>query len=83
MPLGFFMGFFFPLGIRKFCSRDKRLIPLAYAVNGAASVVGPPAASTIAVLTGCGSLLLFGLFLYGGALLLLGFAHKGHKSHAP
>jgi hypothetical protein len=83
IPLGFLMGFFFPLGIKKFCSRDERLIPLAYAVNGAASVVGPPAASTIAVLTGCSSLLVFAFLLYGGALLLLGFSHKGHESHTP
>ena len=82
VPLGLLMGFFFPLGIRKFCSRDERLSPLAYAVNGAASVVGAPAASTIAVLTGCSLLLVLALFLYGGALLLLGLSHKGHESHA-
>jgi hypothetical protein len=83
IPLGFLMGFFFPLGIRRFCSRDQRLIPIAYAVNGAASVVGPPAASTIAVLMGCASLLVLAFLLYGGALFLLGFSHKGHEAHAP
>jgi hypothetical protein len=82
IPLGLLMGFFFPLGIRKFCARDERLIPLVYAVNGAASVVGAPAASTMAVLAGCSSLLLLGILLYGGALLLLGFSHKRHESHA-
>ncbi len=48
-PLSFFMGFAFPLAIRK---TDKELIPWAWAVNGSASVLSPILAVMIALFFG-------------------------------
>jgi len=57
-PLGFFMGFPFPLGIR---SIEKELIPWAWGVNGSASVLSPILAILIALFVGYN----FVLFLAG------------------
>jgi len=76
IPAGMLMGFFFPAGIRFLCKDDTSIIPLVYAANGAASVVAPLLASTIAVVYGLKLLLVLSFLLYGAALSLLCLA--GH-----
>ncbi|MCX8057736.1 MAG: hypothetical protein N3F03_09045 [Ignavibacteria bacterium] len=62
-PLGFVMGFPFPLGIKYFAVRDKNAIPLAWVINGSFSVFG----SFFAVIT----LINFGfVFSFASALIL-------------
>ena len=39
-PPGFFMGWFMPMGLAPLAARDPGMIPWAWAVNGAASVLG-------------------------------------------
>ena len=60
-PLGFFMGFPFPLGIRMI---KKELIPWAWAVNGSASVLSSILAILIALFVGYNFVLFFGGLLY-------------------
>ena len=60
-PLGFFMGFPFPLGIRMI---KKELIPWAWAVNGSASVLSPILAILIALFLGYNSVLLLAGVVY-------------------
>ncbi|MBA4390455.1 MAG: hypothetical protein C0399_05910 [Syntrophus sp. (in: bacteria)] len=83
IPLGFFLGFFFPMGIRIFCADNKNTIPIFYALNGAASIVAPLLASIIGVACGLRVLLTLAFSLYGMALFFLCFAGHGHKPHAP
>lgn len=80
---GFFLGFFFPAGIRIFCGGNARTVPVFYAVNGAASITAPLLASSIAAAYGLNILLLLAFFLYGTALFFLRFTGHGHKSYAP
>ncbi len=68
-PLGFFMGFPFPLGIR---SIKKELIPWSWAVNGSASVLSPILAILFALYIGY-NLVLFiaGIFYLIGLIFIL------------
>jgi hypothetical protein len=69
------MGFFFPLGLCRL-PRDSGLIPWAWALNGAFSVVATPLANLMAIGVGYRMLVLAGLALYGLAFLAFppGFA---------
>jgi len=60
-PLGFFMGFPFPLGIRTI---KKELIPWAWGVNGSASVLSPILAIIIALFVGYNSVLFLAGVVY-------------------
>jgi MFS family permease len=51
-PLGFALGFFFPLGLRRVQSPDASLVPWAWGANGFASVVGPPLVTAIGMSAG-------------------------------
>jgi hypothetical protein len=62
------MGFFFPLGLSRL-PRDSGLIPWAWALNGAFSVVATPLANMVAISSGYHQLVLLGLGLYGLAFL--------------
>jgi hypothetical protein len=62
------LGFFFPLGLSRL-PRESGLIPWAWALNGAFSVVSTPLANLIAVTVGYKLLVLAGLGLYGLAFL--------------
>tara|TARA_Y100000294_G_scaffold121335_1_gene112782 strand:- start:588 stop:3041 length:2454 start_codon:yes stop_codon:yes gene_type:complete len=64
-PLGFFMGFPFPLGMRAI---KKELIPWAWGINGSASVLSPILAIIIALFIGYN----FVLFL-AGLVYLVGY----------
>ncbi len=76
-PLGFFMGFPFPLGIRML---KKEIIPWAWAVNGSASVLSSILAILIALFTGYNFVLFLGGLLY---LLCLIFINKKLRSICP
>jgi len=69
-PIGIFLGLFFPFGIRKFFRENPAAIPLAYAVNGAASVISPVLASLIAVEYGLRILLVLAAMLYAATLAM-------------
>ena len=81
IPTGFLLGFYFPAGIKLLCGHDSRTIPLAYAMNGAASIISPPLASVIAVSLGLKILLILSCVLYGLAILIIG--NKLYLMHRP
>jgi hypothetical protein len=83
LPIGIFLGMFFPLGLRALHRGEDAMIPLYYAVNGGASIVAPPLASMIAVTYGCRWLLITASILYAGCLFLLSLPGHGHKGNAP
>jgi len=53
-PISFFLGWLFPAGIAEISRIDGRLIPLAWASNGVASVVAAPLAVLLAMTGGFG-----------------------------
>jgi predicted MFS family arabinose efflux permease len=65
------LGFFFPTGMRFLTARDDGSVPLAYAFNGAASVIAAPLASVMAVAWGLRMLLLISAILYCIALFIM------------
>lgn len=70
-PLGFLMGFPFPLGIRSARRISPNLIPWAWAVNGCASVIGSILAIIIALSYGfSGVLALAGIFYLAAGLFM-------------
>lgn len=66
-PLGFFMGFPFPFGIRMI---KKELIPWSWAVNGSASVLSPILAILLALFFGYNAVLFLAAVLYLVGLLV-------------
>lgn len=79
-PLGFFMGFPFPTGIRLLESRQKTLIPWAWATNAFSSVINAISALMIAFWGGYNLVLILAA---GGYLLILpflGFTGHGNKA---
>ncbi len=70
IPIGIFLGFFFPFGIRTLLKEKPAAIPLAYAVNGAASVISPVLASLIAAAYGLKVLLILAAVLYTATLVM-------------
>jgi hypothetical protein len=65
LPLGVFMGMPFPLGIVR-AARQKRQrdVPLYWAINGAAAVVGSAAAVTLSLYAGLSAVIALGAALY-------------------
>lgn len=70
-PLGFAMGFPFPLGLRRVAAASPRLVPLAWAVNGCASVIAASLASLLAMHLGISALVGLALLAYLLAALSL------------
>jgi hypothetical protein len=68
-PLGVLMGMPMPTGIRLLADRAPALVPWAWGVNGAASVLGSVAAIALAMMTGFNATLLTGAILYLLALV--------------
>ena len=71
VPIGIVLGFFFPVGLRFLISEETGGVPLAYAANGAASIIAPSLASLLAVAYGCTILLILAAFLYALAVVLV------------
>jgi len=71
IPLGIVIGFFFPAGLRFLIRREARGTPLAYAANGAASIIAPSLASLVAVAYGCNVLLILAAILYALAVVII------------
>lgn len=71
IPLGVMLGFFFPTGMRFLTAQDDGSVPLAYAFNGAASIIAAPLASVIGVAWGLKVLLYASAILYCIALLIV------------
>ena len=83
IPISICLGLYFPSGINILCKEEKGLIPLAYAINGAFSIIAPPLASLIAVAYGSTILPVLSGCLYGLSLLLLCLSCHGHKGDTP
>lgn len=66
LPLGLPMGIPFPAGIKTLGERDPSLIPWAWVINGSFSVIAPPMALMLALVTGFGTV----AYLAAGAYLL-------------
>jgi hypothetical protein len=69
-PVGFLLGTAFPLGVRRLDAWNPEMIPWAWAVNGATSVLGSVLAMVIAINNGFTATLLVGGLVYLGAWLL-------------
>ena len=70
LPMAFAMGMCFPTGMRQIGHREA-MIPWAYGVNGAASVLGSVLAVGLAMLFGFTNVQWFAAFLYILAALLM------------
>ena len=70
-PLAMIMGMPMPIGIRLLARSAPEIIPWAWGVNGATSVMGSVAALVIAILTGFNQALLVGAGLYLVAMVLV------------
>ena len=68
VPIGIVLGFFFPVGLRFLVRAETGGVPLAYAANGAASIIAPSLASVVAVAYGCNVLLILAAILYTFAI---------------
>jgi len=63
-PLALLMGMPMPIGIKLLRKQTPQIIPWAWGVNGAASVMGSVAALVIAILTGFNQALIIGAAIY-------------------
>jgi hypothetical protein len=72
IPLALLMGMPMPLGLRLAHREAKALIPWAWGINGATSVLGSVTTFLLAISWGFNQALVVGLLVYGLALLLLG-----------
>jgi hypothetical protein len=70
VPLTVLLGIFFPLGVAVLRQREPGLVPLAWGVNGFASVSGAPLALLLSMAFGFRVVLLVALLLYGGVAAL-------------
>ena len=76
-PLGVLMGLPFPRGVAWLEDRAPRLIPWAWAVNGAASVVASVLAAILALSSGFTVVLLLGAGCYAAAGVVLSWSERG------
>jgi hypothetical protein len=70
-PLSLVMGMPMPIGIRMLSERAPEIIPWAWGVNGATSVMGSVGALVIAILTGFNQALIVGAGIYLIAILVV------------
>lgn len=84
VPLGFFMGIPFPMGIKLLGHRSPGLIPWAWAINGCFSVLAPILTIMLAMWLGFTSVLYMSAVAYGLAFLSLLFnlAYHGDETDA-
>ncbi|MCK5199451.1 MAG: hypothetical protein KAR21_13925, partial [Spirochaetales bacterium] len=65
MPPSFFMGWFFASGLEILHHSNRKLVPLAWGVNGAASVMAVPLSTILMISFGSGFVAVIALLLYG------------------
>ena len=82
-PLGFVMGMPFPLAIERLSMIDGRLVPWAWLVNGAASVVGSIVTVILAMMSGFTSVFWAAAALYVVALLASRHLFMGNELSSP
>jgi hypothetical protein len=75
-PLGFLLGVPFPLGVGWLERRAPGLIPWAWGVNGATSVVASVGAALLALSFGFSWVLIVGALCYGGALVVVALQQR-------
>jgi hypothetical protein len=80
-PLAFCMGMPFPLALSELGANAPRTIPLAWAVNGCASVISPVLATLLAIHFGFKAVVLTAVLLYG--LAVWRFPGGGPAKDAP
>ena len=78
-PLGFMMGTMFPKGIAHLEGRAPELVPWAWGINGAASVISAAASALLALTFGFSAVIALGAACYGACSLLV----RGTKLTAP
>jgi hypothetical protein len=76
LPLGFFMGMAFPIGMRRALREKPSLAPWLWGVNGAASVCASVAAVVIANWAGISAAFWTGAACYGVALAALAWTGR-------
>jgi hypothetical protein len=78
LPAGFFMGWFFPIGLRATTKRHAGLVPWAIGVNGFASVLGSLIMLPIGMIFGFRVVFITALVVYwvAGLVYLSGMAGK-------
>lgn len=76
LPLGFFMGMPFPMGLTKLAQTLPELIPWAWGINGFSSVISAILASLIAMQFGFTALIMLAVIIYGVA----GYAYPNSKT---
>ena len=80
-PLGFFMGYPFPLGISYLERTNSKIIPWAWAVNGCASVVASVIAALIALEYGFNLGIWLGALCYIGAMIIFViWSRRGYRT---
>jgi hypothetical protein len=79
LPVTLLMGIPFPSGLRALAGADERQIALAWAVNGAATVVGSIMAVIVSILLGFYAVLVLGIAVYA---LAAGVAYVGTSEAA-
>ena len=77
MPLGFFMGIPFPMGIKFLGQKNEPLIPWAWAINGCLSVLAPIMTIMLAMAAGFKTVLWLGALAYLLAFISLRKIVKG------
>ena len=82
LPIGFFLGMFFPQGLKRLGVYDKNLIPWAWGFNGYMSIVGSAVSISLSRFAGFSSLLLIAAFLYL-MIFLYGIADEFLKKLIP
>jgi predicted membrane-bound spermidine synthase len=78
-PLAMVMGMPMPIGIRMLARSAPEIIPWAWGLNGATSVMGSVAALVIAILTGFNQALLVGAGLYLVAMALIARRQRAYQ----
>ncbi len=69
-PAGFFMGWFFPVGLRVAGANSSSLVPWAIAVNGFASVIGSLATLFLGVFVGLTGVFIIALLCYVAGVII-------------
>jgi predicted membrane-bound spermidine synthase len=82
-PVGFLLGTAMPLGLRRLADGREELIPWAWAVNGATSVLGSVLAMVVAINNGFTVTLLLGALVYLLALALASSTAPQRAAGAP